>query len=890
MGPKNLYPALALAILTTLLLPIASALDSWPMFRHDLQNTGHTEAAGDLNEILESWKHQFIDGIYSSPAVGDIDNDGQNEILVGCDDGKLYALGHKGETIWEFATAKNIHSSPALADLDGDGQLEIVFGAMDGRILALDNKGGIFWSYTVNAAFRSSPKVFDIDGDNNLEVVIGSENGTVYSLDGESGLLEWSFDTGTGVFSSPAIGKLYASGEDNIVVGSQDGAVYVLYGNGTKAWSFNTTQEIYSSPALSDVTGDGIPDVVVGSDSGYVYALQAGKVLWKTNLGGPIKSSPTVADLDGDGRKEILVGVTIEKTLHGKALNDEKNRLYALSPSKGEEVWSFDTGGWPIFSSPVSGDINRDGEPEVVFGTTNGKVYALDNEGKQIWSYTKGTGFYSSPVLADVDSDGDLEVLLGFYYSNELVLLDGLKKPDLMIKSIKLSREIPYPNETINITLEVFNDGDAEAKNFIIDVYRRSPVLDHGIGRANVTLLGAGASESVNITWTTELPDNKLSIYATVDEDDAVEESDETNNDAERPIKQDMTIVGLTVPEKSFAPGEEIEITATIQNLGTQRAENVEVKLLLKNDTEEEILESRIVPEIKPRDSSTVSFVWKYKESSQDRLLLARLDPENKFDELNETNNEASAELLAPPPEKIKPKNSTVQSKESQNPIVILALLGVIFVVLWKKVLSKKIKLRKSKPKGTDKPKDDKKEEKEGGKKEEPAKAESEIQKAEPQEPELAQEQSPAEQKSGESKSMGLLEETLPEETTPNPGVELEELDQTPLTGDEASNVDLDRREGKPSVDEVLGNLMKTVRKNTASEIDKVEKRADTGAQADLGGPHSDGRFSQPIDEAPSDLLKDVQAPGLERPKKKAKKEKIDTKPKSPDIDTENPI
>ncbi|MFW5942852.1 MAG: FG-GAP repeat domain-containing protein, partial [Chloroflexota bacterium] len=73
-----------------------------------------------------------------------------------------------------------------------------------------------------------------------------------------------------------------------------------------------------SSPTLADINGDGRPDVVLATNNGHVVAVRHdGQVLWDRDIapafgmsGGTheISSSPAVGDLDGDGNPEIVVG------------------------------------------------------------------------------------------------------------------------------------------------------------------------------------------------------------------------------------------------------------------------------------------------------------------------------------------------------------------------------------------------------------------------------------------------------------------------------------------------------------------------------------------------------------------------------------------------------
>ena len=276
---------------------------------------------------------------------------------------------------WPVTNQDTLSSTPALGDVDGDGDIEVVIGGGSSASAASTcQEGGTLWvlhhtgnadkarfgqpipgtkvvrlapTYCTKAAIFSSPALMDIDNDNKLEIFVGTasdpRHGTnpnlVYGLryNALNNTLEdlpgWPVTTGGFVNSSPAIGDIDGDGQVEIVVasGSPDGKVYAFHINGSTVSGFPVKPTSIGlgtsgSPALADVNGDGKADIIIGNafdlfaydgsgnlltGFGGATTIVAGvpdelyNITLLTKTDGFINSTSAVGDIDNDGKVEI---------------------------------------------------------------------------------------------------------------------------------------------------------------------------------------------------------------------------------------------------------------------------------------------------------------------------------------------------------------------------------------------------------------------------------------------------------------------------------------------------------------------------------------------------------------------------------------------------------
>lgn len=149
---------------------------SVPGFPKTLDNHTTALSGGGIKKDLNFY-------VNSTPAVRDINGDGNPEIFVGSGDGYVYGFDNQGNSLprWPQFTGVStgdgvygVYSSPAVVDLDGDGNFEVVVGAWSHFLYVWKAENGDVedgWPIFNNAdTIWSSPAIANIDNDNDFEI------------------------------------------------------------------------------------------------------------------------------------------------------------------------------------------------------------------------------------------------------------------------------------------------------------------------------------------------------------------------------------------------------------------------------------------------------------------------------------------------------------------------------------------------------------------------------------------------------------------------------------------------------------------------------------------------------------------------------------------------
>jgi hypothetical protein len=394
-----------------------------------------------LTRLADRWHEAWL----ASPAVADLDADGENEIVVARDN--LLLVWHlDGSEIWRAEVSGRIWSSPLVLDLRPElPGLEVALASRE-SIYAYGADGATLDGFPF--AWRDELRALaagDIDGDGNFELVAV----TTSDLDenGQTDILIAVNHDGSVVDGFPPNTSGAAGCDD---------ACYVHAG-------FDQTL------ALGDVNGDDMPDILAPQDNSYVSlhegtgrAFDAASIFEGRSKFSGIRfmhdyaeaqqgyaedeesanqahftnTAPAIADLDGDGSNELIMLGSVQNAaqsdrLRGVALwvlHNDGTRLPAWTeplhfPDYLDGLWDLGDNivGATNQVSVVELDPERSGK-EMVFAGFDGRIHAVDAQGESLWqtTYTEDAGVLTGGVLvADLSRDGRPEIIFNSYAASE---------------------------------------------------------------------------------------------------------------------------------------------------------------------------------------------------------------------------------------------------------------------------------------------------------------------------------------------------------------------------------------------------------------------------------------------------------------------------------------
>jgi FG-GAP-like repeat/Secretion system C-terminal sorting domain len=281
---------------------------------------------------------------------------------------------------------------PAFGDLDGDGDVDLLIGDKSGYLFYLENTAGksnpmqfkapIYKYFDINIGQNAKPQIVDIDGDGLLDLVIGENNNNL------------NFFKNTGTVTSPSYGS-----QANILPNTIDmGKIFSL--------AYENRETRYGSPFF--IKQDNKWVMLFGIEIGKIMAINniEGNTYNTFNLiddsfgdfNQGIRVNFALADIDNDGYYEIAIG----NERGGLAFYNTVLKLDGTSSSADIESISTTT----VYPNPANNFIfisNNNTITSYALFSTNGTQIMKLLEGTNVLNPELSNGMY---IIETVRNNG----------------------------------------------------------------------------------------------------------------------------------------------------------------------------------------------------------------------------------------------------------------------------------------------------------------------------------------------------------------------------------------------------------------------------------------------------------------------------------------------------
>ncbi len=340
------------------------------------ENTGSASAPVFTQRTGVSNPLNGIDaGDYAIPTFVDIDGDGDLDAFIGRGDGTILYYENTGTANAPAFTSRTgvnnpfdavnvgAYSAPAFADIDGDGDQDAIIGADDGTISYYKNTGtnlapvfavqsGSANPFDAFTEYDGNPNFVDIDGDGDQDVFLGNFYGTVSYYKNTSPLLPLHLLNFSGI-EHAGYNQLQWLTADEVntklfeVERSTDGVNFITIATLNSDGSSNNSYSIRDNVVYTGKVFYRLK--MIDADGRFTYS----QVIWINSEGGrrvsiypnPVKSLLNI-NIGNSGILNTNAGIfdVNGRLLRNVLLNNEQEQINVQALSKGVYVIKFADG------------------------------------------------------------------------------------------------------------------------------------------------------------------------------------------------------------------------------------------------------------------------------------------------------------------------------------------------------------------------------------------------------------------------------------------------------------------------------------------------------------------------------------------------------------------